>query len=251
MLQYRTLPAGRVCRAGGMNDKTLWPFLCRQVVGSAAAVTKITSRFVMQPFHAIFAIKSIKMIQTRCADIQNEDLTHIRELYETAFPVDERREWTALLSLCRNRSHFSLHIIYDDDRQVGFITVWQWDGWRYIEHFAVDASCRGKGIGGDVLRAFLAGESSPVVLEVEIPSDEISRRRVEFYRRLGFELHDSFSYIQPPYGEGRKALPMFLMTCGAPSGTDLQAVVDLLYRDVYGVKEPHIEKNEAPAEGKC
>ena len=23
------------------------------------------------------------------------------------------------------------------------------------------------------------------------------------------------------------------------------------YRDVYGVKEPHIEKNEAPAEGKC
>ena len=46
-------------------------------------------------------------------------------------------------------------------------------------------------------------------------------------------------------------LPMFLMTCGAPSGTDLQAVADLLYRDVYGVKGPHIEKNEAPAEGKC
>lgn len=176
------------------------------------------------------------MIQMERIDAQSEDLAFVRELYESAFPEDERREWSSLMSLCNTRTTFELRVVCDDGRRVGFITVWQWADWRYIEHFAIDASCRGKGTGADVLRALLAEDNRPVVLEVEIPVDETSRRRVGFYRRLGFVLHDDFQYIQPSYGKDRKSLPMCLMTYGAPEEPNLSAVARLLYREVYGVK---------------
>lgn len=185
------------------------------------------------------------MIRMKRIDVRNDGMTYVRGLYESAFPEDERREWSSLLSLCDACPAFELRVIYDGDREVGFITVWRWDDWRYVEHFAVDASCRGRGTGADVLRALLAEDHRPVILEVEIPVDEISRRRVEFYRRLGFVLHDNVSYMQPSYGEGRKPLPMYLMTYGVPQDRGLSAVVDILYREVYGVKLPRVDEKES------
>lgn len=182
------------------------------------------------------------MIQMKRIDARDEGIAFVRALYESAFPEDERREWSSLLSLCDACSAFELRVVCDDDRRVGFITVWQWADWRYIEHFAIDASCRGKGAGADVLRAFLAEDNRPVVLEVEIPVDETSRRRVGFYRRLGFVLHDDFQYIQPSYGKDRKSLPMCLMTYGAPEELNLSAVARLLYREVYGAEIPSADE---------
>lgn len=182
------------------------------------------------------------MIQMERIDAQSEDLAFVRELYESAFPEDERREWSSLMSLCNTRTTFELRVVCDDGRRVGFITVWRWDNWRYVEHFAIDASCRGKGTGADVLRALLAEDNHPVVLEVEVPADEMSRRRVGFYRRLGFVLHDEFFYMQPSYGEGRKPLPMCLMTYGAPEKTNLSVVAALLYREVYGAEIPSADE---------
>lgn len=162
-------------------------------------------------------------------------MDYVHNLYMSAFPEAERRDWQALISLCESNPDFEIRVVRDDDRSVGFISLWQWSEWRYVEHFAVDASCRGRGVGADVLRAFLAEGSTPVVLEVEMPVDEMSKRRIEFYRRLGFVLHDGFPYIQPSYGEGRPSLPMCLMTYGAAADMDLSAVAHLLYHHVYGV----------------
>ena len=58
----------------------------------------------------------------------------------------------------------------------------------YGEHFAVDPDERGGGYGGKALRLLCEELQTPVVLEVELPFDEMSRRRIGFYQRSGFTL---------------------------------------------------------------
>ena len=86
------------------------------------------------------------------------------------------------------------------------------------------------------MKQFLAFCGTPVVLEVEIPADEMSKRRIGFYERLGFKL-DNHVYHQPPYREGGEWLEMRLMTYG---NVDLEysfeQVKNCLHRNVYGVK---------------
>ncbi len=158
----------------------------------------------------------------------------VRSLYETAFPVDERRDFAEVLRLFGQKRAFDMQVVYADGKPVGLISLWSWAGWRYVEHFAVDSSCRGKGIGAEVLRQLQLADNRPLVLEVEQPVDDLSRRRVEFYKRSGFVLHESFAYVQPPYDAGRRSLPMCLMTWGAAPEADLGQVASMLHREVYG-----------------
>ena len=44
----------------------------------------------------------------------------------------------------------------------------------------------------------LAGEDKPVILEIDQPVDEISRRRQAFYKRAGFATN-SHAHVHPPY----------------------------------------------------
>ena len=73
----------------------------------------------------------------------------------------------------------------------------------------------------------------PLVLEVEVPDNELAQRRIGFYRRLGFVLWDECSYLQPPYHPDDEPLPMFLMAHGNLSTADFSAVRNLIYREVY------------------
>lgn len=160
----------------------------------------------------------------------------VRRIYETSFPVDERRDYDSLLQLVEQEEAFNLEVVYRDDVVVGFISSWHFDAWRYVEHFAVEAAVRGCGIGQEVLRRFLDSDVKPVVLEVEPPTDATSRKRIEFYKRQGFRLHDSYRYIQPPYDPSKNPVELLLMTCNAPCDCDLDALATLLHRRVYGVK---------------
>ena len=47
--------------------------------------------------------------------------------------------------------------------------------------------------------------------ESAFPADEMKRRRVGFYQRLGFALN-AHHYMQPPYTEGGSPVPLLLMT---------------------------------------
>jgi hypothetical protein len=50
-----------------------------------------------------------------------------------------------------------------------------------------------------------------MLLEVEPGEDEISRRRILFYERLGMKLCP-FDYKQPPYRKNEKPFPMLIMS---------------------------------------
>ncbi len=173
-------------------------------------------------------LREITVHDSVCADIQ--------VLYESAFPADERRDFAAWLQLLEHEPAFRVVAVYDDNAFAGFISFWQWENWRYAEHFAIDGSRRGGGIGAAAFQQFLQMDSRPLIGEVELPTDNIAQRRIAFYERLGLVSHPDYTYIQPPYSADKSALQLLLMTYGAPADVDLSQPVQLLRKYVYGVK---------------
>ena len=176
------------------------------------------------------------MICKKVLNANSVELATVREIYEGSFPVDERRDYTMLVELISRSDTFILEAICNDDIVLGMLSSWKLDGWLYIEYFAIASACRGRGIGREVIQTFIDCSNQPIVLEVEPPTDDLSCRRIEFYRSLGFVLHDTYRYIQPSYGEGREAVELRLMTYGAPVDCDLEAITRMLHCHVYGVK---------------
>ncbi len=160
-------------------------------------------------------------------------LDKVEVTYIKSFPQEERRAFSLVRDLIDSNPYFNVYVFIKGDDYVGFITIWQLDGFDYVEHFAIDPAARNGGIGGKALQSFLDFSEKPIVLEVESPEDEMSRRRIGFYERLGFILDDNH-YLQPPYREGDSWLKMFLMSCGEIDlTTSFEKVRDSIYSHVY------------------
>jgi len=139
------------------------------------------------------------------------------ELYAQAFPEAERRVYKSENELSQfmasHKNLFHIDSIYREHEWVGFITYWTFAEYTYIEHFAIRESMRGYGIGDYALRS-LCKEHNDMVLEVEPPVDDISRKRIRFYERLGFKCNQQFEYRQPSYAEGLPEVEMGIMSRG-------------------------------------
>ena len=169
------------------------------------------------------------------------ELNVLRDIYVESFPPEERRPWNDIVALSADPTHpLRLYAITDGcDKAVGLMTVWRFEGFSYIEHFAVSSAMRGCGIGGKVLDEVLtmchSGET--VVLEVEPLTEaygEMARKRIDFYKSHGFVDFPHYKYVQPPYS--RDLPPLELMLMSTSRDLDLDAVSEILHREVYGVK---------------
>ena len=146
----------------------------------------------------------------------------------TAFPQEERRDTVQQREYSDNNPRFCNNIILENGNSIGMISYWTMGDFYYIEHFAIDPSLRNGAVSYTHLRAH------ETVLEVEEPNDEMSTRRIHFYKRLEFTLHKK-PYIQPPYRKGDSGLPMLLMTYGdIDMESDFEKVKKTLYKEVYG-----------------
>lgn len=162
----------------------------------------------------------------------------VEELFLAAFPESERRPVDAQRRNVDTHPAFRCYLLTEEGgRPVGFITVWHLDGFYYAEHFAVDPSLRNGGYGSRVVQQLLHELKLPLVLEAEVPADDLSRRRVAFYERQGFRTWDK-DYVQPPYRPGGESLPLYLMVANEHYGLPpVDAVRRAIYREVYGVEE--------------
>jgi ribosomal protein S18 acetylase RimI-like enzyme len=138
----------------------------------------------------------------------DEKWNNFIQLYESAFPEVERRTESALITMTGNRL-MSLNTIDIDHLFAGLFNYWSLGHFFYIEHFAIVPYKRNMGIGTEVLQNFL--KNKIVVLECELPTDDLSKRRILFYQSLGFHVFP-FSYSQPPYSSDKPAVPMLLLT---------------------------------------
>lgn len=163
-------------------------------------------------------------------------LSFIERVYTDSFPQDERRDFDEVVRLIRENDDFTIALLSNGEQPVGFISYWPWSDFTYMEHFAIDNRFRGAGYGAESMTALLKLLDKPAVLEVEKPTDDLSKRRIAFYQRLGFVLN-THPYIQPPYSPDRQPLELYLMSYG---NFDLDRVFDTvvtrIHNRVYGVK---------------
>lgn len=168
------------------------------------------------------------------SDLSDPVLNQVEKTYNDSFPECERRAFSLIRDMVMNNSFFHIYAVYKNDIYVGFITTWAFESFIYVEHFAIDESARNGGIGGKVLAQYLSEIGAPVVLEVELPTEEMSKRRIGFYERLGFKLDDHV-YFQPPYRKGESFIEMRLMSYGdIDMDKSFELVQDNIHKYVYG-----------------
>lgn len=169
-------------------------------------------------------------------ELKDPVLDQVEKTYNDSFPEAERRAFSLVRTLLREDTRFRIYTLFRDEAYVGFITAWQFEGFVYAEHFAIDETARNGGIGGKAMKGFLARHEDPIVLEVEMPTEEMSKRRVGFYERLGFVL-DHHTYFQPPYRQGEDWLEMRLMTHGdIDMEESFENIKTVIHENVYGVR---------------
>lgn len=136
--------------------------------------------------------------------------TEAWDLYETSFPLEERRSLDSQVNVFKNLNYY-FDVIIEDGKFIGFLLWWDFDNLRFIEYFATVESIRNKGFGKLIIETFLKRSQKPIILEVELPDSNIRERRIEFYKRLGFHLNPHF-YEVPPIKEGLSALEFLIMS---------------------------------------
>ncbi|WP_299818325.1 GNAT family N-acetyltransferase [uncultured Pontibacter sp.] len=132
------------------------------------------------------------------------------ELYQNSFPLEERRPLPWQLDIMP-QANYHFELILQEGSFIGLLLWWSFEEVRYIEHFATVPAVRGKGYGKRILHAFVNRDTRPVLLEVELPQEEIKRRRIRFYEQSGFVLNHHF-YQQPSYHQGQQPLTLLLMS---------------------------------------
>lgn len=174
-------------------------------------------------------------------NIYHSELEELEKLYERSFPAVERRPWESIIRPSAPGCPRLLAVRTEGTGELlGMATVWHFPGFMYLEHFAINETNRGSGIGTEVLTALKASESSsdqpvPWIVEVEPAHnpDSTEARRIAFYERNGFFMLD-YPYIQPPYVPGMPEIGMLLMS--TDPGIDPAEVAATLHINVYNKK---------------
>lgn len=120
-------------------------------------------------------------------------------LYTSAFPEIERRDIDEQERVMKN-PHYNFDAITDGDNFIGIMLYWETDRLIYLEHFAVLPELRNHSRGTEALE-LLKNKGKVVVLEIEDPVDEITKRRYGFYTRNGFVMTPHY-HIQAKYHLG-------------------------------------------------
>ena len=140
--------------------------------------------------------------------ITSPDDYRIQEIYDSyasSFPEDERRDWYKFVRLFEH-PHVKVISVLCETKNVGYLILWELSSFIFVEHFEVFSQFRNQKFGSHITD-YLFKNHPKIILEIEPQHlNENSQRRFSFYKRNGFHLIDEM-YIQPSYGEGKKALP--------------------------------------------
>ena len=171
--------------------------------------------------------------------LKMEDYPHFLSLYNSTFPHDQKRLYEDEKHLDNyikmKGGKFDAFSAVDGDLYLGFLSYWTFEGYTYIEHFAVSPEHRGKNLGRMMLDHLFKEVSPNVLLETEPGDTPEAQKRIEFYEKNGFKVRKEINYIQPSYGgKGQKAVPMLLMTHGDVNLHNIDSIKDML-QEVYNV----------------
>jgi len=170
----------------------------------------------------------------RINDVSDPMFAKLFNLYTLAFSHSERRNWAGLEHEVLYEKRFQPHALLKNDEFVGFINYWNFERFYYIEHLAIIPALRNQKIGSEVMEIFKKQTKLPVILEVEMPNNPLTIRRIQFYERLHFTVL-SHNYAQPPYEEDNGFfLPQLMMSNDVHFGnTHFEMIKETLYSEIY------------------
>lgn len=165
--------------------------------------------------------------------LRPQDFDNFYKLLVTSFPSDEYRSYEDQKALLDN-PEYTIFTFYTFEQDImAFSAVWEFPEFVFIEHFAVNPAYRNKGIGTKVLNELLESKDLIFCLEVELPTEEISARRIEFYKRNNFFLN-LYPYVQPSMAHAKKPIPLYIMTSGGEVDMPtFNKIKNILYAKVY------------------
>ncbi len=155
-------------------------------------------------------------------------------IMEEAFSKDEIRSYAGQEGLLA-RSEYDLFVEADGAALEAVVALWRFDGFGYLENFAVRKELRGHGMGSGMLRELADICQGRIILEVEKPDTELARRRIGFYKRCGFFMND-YDYVMPPLEPGLNPVPLLIMSYGSELSPDeFEHFRSTVFREVFGV----------------
>lgn len=178
-------------------------------------------------------MKPESLIKHRVTGVDDPLFTESLNIYQTSFPVHEQRRVQDFPLAFADPDFFYETFLNEAGRVAAILVTWRRKEFVYLEYFAVDASLRGQGAGQKILEELRDAFPHKVILEIDPPEDEISRRRLGFYRRHGFVPNPQFDYMHPPYTDEGKPFPLLLMTHG-------EALDEETYRSFVDFHHKHV-----------
>lgn len=130
-------------------------------------------------------------------------------LYESAFPIEERRDMDELNRMLK-KEDYHVDFIMDGDKFQGVMLYWETEKFIYLEHFTTLPEVRNHGVGARALD-LLKAKGKTILLEIEPPIDQITTRRYAFYSRNGFIMNEHH-HIQAKYHVGDDDLELKIMS---------------------------------------
>ena len=177
----------------------------------------------------------MEIIQIKSAN--DEYIQKLLPLYREAFPENQRHTDDDFIALLGREPDFFCNAVLMNNSFVGFFNYWNFEWFLYAEHFAIEEAIRGNKLGEKVMNMMKPTQNIPLVFEVELPDNEIAARRIEFYRRLGYEIVP-VDYLQPPYNKQGYYQPLYLMTDQVELVVaNYEKIKSTIYRRVYHVME--------------
>lgn len=167
-----------------------------------------------------------------------------QNLYNEAFPIEERWDFNAIL----NNNNNKFYAILDGDIPIGITTIWEFLDFNYIEYLAIDKKFRGKNYGSKILTQILESlKDKLIVIEVE-PYDlnEIAKKRIDWYLRFGFILAD-YDYNMACINEKKEegTIKMKIMTTRKiKDKEEHDKITDYLYKNIYKPRLDNIDKQK-------
>lgn len=131
-----------------------------------------------------------RQLTTASLDAAHPDLARVKQLYESAFPANERRPFEALLSGFDGQGE--LLALYHENGFAGFISLLTYADITHILYFAIVEPLRNQGLGSvalDTIKHLKPGQRLIADLEAllpDAPNHAQRLRRRTFYQRAGF-----------------------------------------------------------------
>ncbi len=135
------------------------------------------------------------------------------ELYALSFPHHEQRRAASQERILAH-SEYNFLLIMDDGQFSGLMLCWESADFIYVEHFCILPELRGQGVGTSALE-LLSRKGKPLILEIDPPVDDVSRRRQCFYERAGFVSND-YKHVHPAYHRDCSGHSLVVMSSPGP-----------------------------------